>query len=210
MSVYKLHSGLVSAGLSDGVAEEICGTLEKGLLFPAARFTADDVANRLFDAMADAEVRRTEKVEALTDLLRHCFWAEQFDKLFLPAAHSTALSQAGFDAAAATRIVDLIRPFTVTPGDGHVRTEVRWNSLKTGSVVMCDFRSLRNPEMQKIRRAIIISTGRRRSGRVIVVPVLPMIRANPPTAPSSKRDVTASSARASPSGLFATILPPLR
>jgi len=116
---------------------------------------------------------------AYTDALRHCFLSERFRIVFHETQLKTALVRAKVPAALAEVFLKSIKTCIVTSESGHPLVPIRHNP-GPGKVVMCDFRYLRKPEMQKQRRAIIVSSrGATEVGRCTVVPVSMLEAATP-------------------------------
>ncbi len=111
-----------------------------------------------------------EPAEAIADAVSHCFLSERFNGTFSTSRLKVALVRARIASASADTILAAIDPCVVSGRNAEVRSPVR-HPPAPGRVVMCDFSFLRKPEMQKERRAIVISRRGLSSGRVTVVPV---------------------------------------
>lgn len=134
-------------------------------------FNFEACSNELFDALGEAENKAEARAEALASLLRHCFRGEEFASVYRDADHTTALRKSGFNEACIRAVITAVEPFILTAQDGMMRSPVRY-APQAGSVTMCNFDFLRPPEMQKVRRVIIISPRPRgKATRLVVVPV---------------------------------------
>lgn len=122
------------------------------------------------DALYDTGI--SEKMaEALCDVLHGAFESAKFATKFLRTPAKTALVRAGLTADRAEAFLNEVEPLINCPKDNELRLPVKY-APSPGQVVMCDFRFLRRPEMQKQRRAIVISSRRAKDpGRCVVVPV---------------------------------------
>lgn len=112
-----------------------------------------------------------EQAEILTDALACCFLTERFRQNFEASRIKFRLVRAGLSAACADQFLAAIDPCVLSGRDAEVRAPIP-HVPSPGRVVMCDFSFLKKPEMQKQRRAIVVS---RRyasiTGRCCVVPV---------------------------------------
>lgn len=116
-----------------------------------AGFNSEQVKDVLFDGGFDEN-----QCDALGDMLRNCFPPERYSVPFDRTALKTALVRAKIPAPSAERLLDDIVPAIVTRTDGVIRARIT-RTPSPGRVVMCDFRHLNPPEMQKERRAIVVS-----------------------------------------------------
>lgn len=133
---------------------------------PRSQFLEDQVANVIFDSGVAIAL-----AESITDVMRNCFESERFSGHFARTPLKTNLVRGGLSAAQAEEFLDGILPCVVTLLTPEVRLPIL-HSPAPGRVVMCDFRHLKVPEMQKERRAIVISSRRQNDpGRCTVVPV---------------------------------------
>jgi uncharacterized protein YifN (PemK superfamily) len=122
------------------------------------------------DCLCDAGFTE-EQGEALAEALRNCFPAQRFATWFNATALKTGLVRAKFGTAMATAFLAALEPSVVTPRTSEPRVRVQ-HPPTAGRVVMCDFSYLCPPEMQKERRAIVVSQRSAHSpGRCMVVPV---------------------------------------
>lgn len=109
--------------------------------------------------------------EVLADVLANCFSSQRFATHFDRTKLKVRLVRAGQAADFADRFLDAMEPSVITLRTAEVRLPVRY-APGPGRVVMCDFTHLKKPEMQKERRAIIVSTKAASGvGRCTVVPV---------------------------------------
>lgn len=112
-----------------------------------------------------------EQAEILTDALACCFLTERFQRNFEPAKIKFRLVRAGLSAACADQFLAAIDPCVLSGRDAEVRASIQY-APQPGRVVMCDFSFLQKPEMQKQRRAIVVSKRLASvTGRCSVVPV---------------------------------------
>ena len=111
-----------------------------------------------------------EPAEAITDALSHCFLSERFKSTYAPNKLKVSLVRAKVSTSRANAILEAIEPCIVTGRNAEVRAPIK-HPPSPGKVVMCDFSFLRKPEMQKERRAIVVSRKSGSPGRVTVVPV---------------------------------------
>ena len=109
--------------------------------------------------------------EALRDALRNCFPSERFKVHFARITLKAALVRAGMTPRQADVLLAAIESAVVTPHNAEIRRPVK-HPPGPGRVVMCNFNYLTTPEMQKERRAIVVSSRSSSSaGRCSVVPV---------------------------------------
>lgn len=124
----------------------------------------------LVDALCDAGIKE-ELADCLVNVARTTFPSERFRCNFLRVPLKTALVRGGLKAADADALLDAIEPCVIALKTKESRLPVS-HTPGPGRVVMCDFRFLKVPEMQKERRAIIISSRQTKDqGRCTVVPV---------------------------------------
>lgn len=133
---------------------------------PTGFYNEEVVVNLLCDAGFTEE-----QGEAVARALACCFPSERFKRSFTAAALKFNMVRSGISAACADAVLDAIDPCITTGRDAEVRAPIP-HVPGPGRVVMCDFTFLAKPEMQKQRRAIVVS--KRFSsikGRCKVVPV---------------------------------------
>ena len=125
----------------------------------------------LLDALCDAGFNE-ELAETVRDAVRNCFFTQRFRGHFDRADLKYHLVRNGkWTGAAAEAFLDALTPSVLTPHHAEIRQPVL-HQPSPGRVVMCDFRFLRKPEMQKERRAIVVSARTpNNTGRCTVVPV---------------------------------------
>ncbi|HYH19076.1 MAG TPA: type II toxin-antitoxin system PemK/MazF family toxin [Azospirillum sp.] len=128
-------------------------------------FDREAIVNRLCDAHFTEN-----QAEDLANLAQTCFWCQRFSTTFAPVAAKTNLVRSRFGVTIAAAMVEATTSFVIVPKAGQVRHAVRYPP-NVGHVLMCDFRFLRKPEMQKERRAIVISPRSMNRQRCVVVPV---------------------------------------
>lgn len=152
-------------GLSEDKALVVAGIVEKARK-PGSLFQREKITDALFDAGIPEALS-----EAFCDVLRNCFDSERFGDHFARTALKTSLVRGKLKADQADAFLDAIEPCIVTLNTPEVRLPIHFNP-GPGRVVMCDFRHLKVPEMQKERRAIITSPRQTNDpGRCTVVPV---------------------------------------
>jgi uncharacterized protein YifN (PemK superfamily) len=109
--------------------------------------------------------------ECFCDIARATFPSERFRCKFYRIPLKTALVRAKVPAVAAEALLDAVEPCVLALKTKEVRLPIP-HSPGAGRVVMCDFRFLKVPEMQKERRAIVVSSRQTRDpGRVTLIPV---------------------------------------
>jgi uncharacterized protein YifN (PemK superfamily) len=114
---------------------------------------------------------REEMAEALRDAMQNCFFSERFKIHFARGARKASLVRAGMTARQAEVFLAALEPSVVTPHYAEIRRPIK-HVPGPGHVVMCNFNYLIQPEMQKERRAIVVSSRSSASvGRCTVVPV---------------------------------------
>lgn len=163
---------LKGAGFSDDQALAVASVIENARA-DTPFFDREAVIDDLFDA-GFSEVQ----AEAVAAAVRNCFSTQRFATWFDTTALKTALVRAKFgpsDAASyaptAEAFLAAIEPCVVTPRTAEPLVRIE-HPPTAGRVVMCDFRFLKKPEMQKERRAIVVSQRSQHSpGRCAVVPV---------------------------------------
>lgn len=171
---FRMYKFLKGEFFSEDQAFAIGDVLESARRL-GARYERERVIDRLFDGGLEELA-----AEALCNTLRHCFSSEKsifFDRVKL----KTELVRAGIKAPKAEAFLDALDECVVTSRRQEVRRPIMY-APGPGKVVMCDFRFLSKPEMQKERRAVVISARSTEAvGRCIVVPVSmsPPRRENP-------------------------------
>lgn len=164
-TAFKAFNALVALGLDRDCCHCIACEIEAAKA-PDAKFSSEDILNRLCDGGIGEDL-----AEVLCDVLRNCFWTERFSTHFLTVPLKTRLVRSGLSAPNAEAVLAAIEPAVMTPRTAEVRAPIK-HTPSPGRVVMCDFNYLRKPEMQKERRAIVISPrGKSDYGRCAVVPV---------------------------------------
>ena len=108
---------------------------------------------------------------AMTQALRACFWREQHASKFIKTDIKFDLVRSGMASNIADAFLDCLEPCVLARKDHSLRVGIHKHP-GASTVVMCDFRFLRVPEMQKERRAIILCQPQKpEAGRCVVVPV---------------------------------------
>ena len=124
----------------------------------------------LVDQLCD-EGLPEELSEVFVAATRNCFPAQRFATWFDKVGLTVALVRAKLSASAAENFLAALEPCVITPHTSEPRVRIE-HPPKPGRVVMCDFRHLSKPEMQKERRAIVVSSRSSNSpNRCAVIPV---------------------------------------
>jgi uncharacterized protein YifN (PemK superfamily) len=125
---------------------------------------------KIIDDYCDSGVRE-ETAEVLASAVQNCFLSQRFLTHFDRGKLKFHLVRAKETAAFAEDFLTALEPSVVTLKTAEVRVPIQ-HAPSPGRVVMCDFSHLRKPEMQKERRAIVVSTKAASGyGRCTVVPV---------------------------------------
>lgn len=160
---FRVLEQLVAAGLprqeAYGIAEVIAEARELNSVFSGASVRQMLCKNGFSIDIA------TELSKALS----HCFDASRLGTAFKPSALKFALVRAGLQSARADIILGAIEPCVVSAKGNEIRVPLAF-APAAGKVIMCDFTFLQKPEMQKVRRAIVLSRGAS-NGRTTLVPV---------------------------------------
>jgi PemK-like, MazF-like toxin of type II toxin-antitoxin system len=161
----RIYKSLKAAGLADTqamcVAEEI--ELARADL---AVYDREGIIDRLCD-----NGFREELSESICSVLRNCYVAQRFLTNFKPILLKTNLVRSKMAATTAEAFLSALAPCVVSSLTSERRQPVI-HQPSPGRVVMCDFKFLRKPEMQKERRAIVVSArSSNATGRCAVVPV---------------------------------------
>jgi uncharacterized protein YifN (PemK superfamily) len=152
-------------GLPDDQALAVAGIVET-----AKSAGAIYDRERIVDDLCDASFTE-ERAEAIRDVLRNCFLSQRFSVHFDRPALKFSLVRAGWTGVVAEAFLNAVSPSVATPRNAEVRQPVQ-HQQSPGRVVMCDFTFLLKPEMQKERRAIVVSArSPNATGRCAVVPV---------------------------------------
>jgi uncharacterized protein YifN (PemK superfamily) len=102
--------------------------------------------------------------------LSHCFDSARLGAAFRPNDLKFRMVRAGVRVPDAEAILAAIEPCVISAKGWEVRASLEFPP-SAGKVVMCDFTFLQKPEMQKVRRAIVIARTASSNGRTTVVPV---------------------------------------
>lgn len=161
----RVYTTLTGAGVQDDKALAVAALVASSKT-PAAVYRESDAIDLLFDAGFEEAL-----AEAVAKSIANCFPSQKFSRTYNRTRLKTALVRGQWPAAIAETFLTSLEPCVVTPTKHEVRAPVRYVP-GAGKVVMCDFSFLRRPEMQKERRAIVVSTrAASGNGRCIVVPV---------------------------------------
>jgi uncharacterized protein YifN (PemK superfamily) len=135
---------------------------------------------KIIDDLCDAGIAELLS-DALAEVLRNCFLSQRFATYFNVSKLKVQLVRASCPAVKADQFLAAIQPSISTLMTAEIRLPVKFVP-GPGRIVMCDFTHLKKPEMQKERRAIVVSTKAASGhGRCTVVPVskLPSKEPNP-------------------------------
>jgi uncharacterized protein YifN (PemK superfamily) len=162
LRIYRL---LKQGGFLEQQALVAAEVVELSRTYPSL-YDQEEITNKLFDGgFADSQA------DALAAGLRYCFLSERFRASYQRTAIKTSIVRSGITAILAEVFLEAVDPCIVTARGAQVRRPIE-HAPGAGHVVMCDFTFLRKPEMQKERRAIVISSRTSASvGRCTVVPV---------------------------------------
>lgn len=164
---FALYKALKQVGLDQNQAEAIASVVEKGRA-PGGDtpFKRESVVDSLFDGGLPEAI-----CEALADPLRTCFYKDRHSCWFDRGTFKFNLVRAGMTAAKAEAILDALEPCVLSRRENTLRILIHAHP-GYGKVVMCDFRHLRKPEMQKERRAIVVCSPQlTETNRCAVIPV---------------------------------------
>jgi uncharacterized protein YifN (PemK superfamily) len=161
----KIYKCLKASGLADAKALCVAEEIESSKVASAV-YDRESIIDRL----CDGEFTEDE-AEVLTDAIRNCYYAQRFSTHFNIVVLKTRLVRSGIAAPLASVFLDALDTCVVSPRTAERRQPVI-HQPSPGRVVMCDFTFLRKPEMQKERRAIVVSArSSNATGRCAVVPV---------------------------------------
>lgn len=162
---FRLFKTMKSLGFSEDQALAVGGLMEISKN-PDVRFRHEDALDRLCDGGFQEAT-----AEAVANAIRHCFLSEKVAAQYDRTKLKTGLVRGAIPAMQAELLLNAMENSVVTRRTAEVRRPVS-HPPSPGRVVMCDFTYLVKPEMQKERRAIVVSS---RSpgmvGRCTVVPV---------------------------------------
>lgn len=161
----RAYNSLKQAGVTDDKALAVAALVATSKT-PGAVYDESQATDVLFEAGFEESL-----AEAVARVIANCFPTQKFSRTYNRTALRTALVRGQWTSVVADALLDAIEPCVVTPSTKEVRSPVR-HYPGPGKVVMCDFSFLKKPEMQKERRAIVVST-RAASGpdRCAVIPV---------------------------------------
>jgi uncharacterized protein YifN (PemK superfamily) len=161
----RIYRCLKTGGLVDRQAMCLAEEVERARADDAI-FDRQSIIDRLCDTGFTEDLS-----ESLCLVLRNCYLAQRFATHFKPVALKTSLVRAKMPAFLAEDFIAALDPCVVAARTSGRRQPVL-HQLPAGRVVMCDFTFLRKPEMQKERRAIVVSArSPNATGRCAVVPV---------------------------------------
>jgi uncharacterized protein YifN (PemK superfamily) len=113
----------------------------------------------------------TDVARVISTALKTCFWREQHTCFFPRADLKFSLVRAGMAAHTAESFLDALDPCVLARKNKEPRLAIHKHP-GASTVLMCDFRYLRVPEMLKERRVIILCSPQEPdAGRCVVVPV---------------------------------------
>jgi uncharacterized protein YifN (PemK superfamily) len=161
----RVYKCLRASGFPEGQSLAVASVIEEAKA-DGTNFDREAIINGLCDAGFTEE-----QGEALAETVRNCFPAQRFATWFNTTGLKTGLVRAKFGSAIADAFLTALSPSVVTPRTSEPRVRIQ-HPPTAGRVVMCDFSFLTPPEMQKERRAIVVSQRSAHSpGRCAVVPV---------------------------------------
>lgn len=161
----RVYTTLKGVGVQDDKALAVAALVATSKT-PDAIYREGDAVDVLFDAGFEEPL-----AEAVARAIANCFPSQKFCRTYNRTQLKTALVRGQWSAATSETFLDALEPCIVTPSTREVRAPVK-HPPGAGKVVMCDFSFLKRPEMQKERRAIVVSTrSASGSGRCMVVPV---------------------------------------
>jgi len=160
-----MYTALKAVGVQDDKALAAAALVATSKT-PEAIFRAEEAIDLLFNAGYEEPL-----AEAVARAIANSFPSQRFTGNYNRVRLKTALVRAQWAAATAEVFLDALDSCIVTPRGSAVRAPIR-HAPGAGKVVMCDFSFLQKPEMQKERRAIVVSSrSASASGRCTVVPV---------------------------------------
>ncbi|HET9718300.1 MAG TPA: type II toxin-antitoxin system PemK/MazF family toxin [Pseudolabrys sp.] len=171
----RVYKCLKALGISEERSLAIADVIETAKMEPSI-FNGEKIVDDLCDAGFSEDL-----AEVLRDALRTCFPSQRFRAHFDKVRLKTRLVRANMPAAIAEPFLNALDAAVIAPRHAEIRQAVQ-HQPSPGRVVMCDFTFLKKPEMQKERRAIVVSArSENYTGRCAVVPVskLPSITPNP-------------------------------
>jgi uncharacterized protein YifN (PemK superfamily) len=162
---FRLFRCMRRLGFTDDQAMAVGSVVELARQ-PEAQFRREQILDQLHDAGFSEAAGH-----AFCSVLRNCFVSEKVATWFNRSGLKTRLVRAGVQAPFADALLDDIKPCVVTRHTPEVRKPIA-HVPGPGKVVMCDFTFLTKPEMQKERRAVVVSSrSAHMQGRCLVVPV---------------------------------------
>lgn len=161
----RVYTSLKGAGVQDDHALAVAAIVATART-PGSLYDEEALCDVLCEAgFAEA------LAEAVCRTVANCFPSERFARTFNAVQLKTNLVRGGWTAPVAVALIEAVTPCVTTPRPNEVRAPVKYVP-SPGRVVMCDFSHLQRPEMQKERRAIVVSTqAASGAGRCTVVPV---------------------------------------
>jgi uncharacterized protein YifN (PemK superfamily) len=161
----RIYKSLKAAGLSDAQAMCVAEEVERART-DLAIYDREGIIDRLCDNGFTEELS-----ESICSVLRNCYVAQRFLTNFKPTLLKTNLVRSRMAAPTAEVFLAALESCVVSSHTSERRQPVI-HQPSPGRVVMCDFTFLRKPEMQKERRAIVVSArSPNATGRCAVVPV---------------------------------------
>jgi uncharacterized protein YifN (PemK superfamily) len=128
------------------------------------------VAAQIIDGLCDVGMAE-EAAAVFADAMKTCYMSSRFDRSFNYKGIKTELVRARVPSACAEAFLNAMEPCVISARESEIRAPIR-HAPGPGRVVMCDFTYLIRPEMQKERRAIVISPRPATdTGRCVVVPI---------------------------------------
>ena len=159
----RVYRALRAAAIDEDRALAVA-VVTSGAQEPPGTYVFDDVVGVLCDGGFAEPL-----AEDLARTMAACFPSERFRMSYRRTVQKVALVRSGMPADCADALLNAIDPCIRCGRDQEIRAPIQ-HTPSQGRVVMCDFRFLRKPEMQKERRAIVVSK-HRATGRCVIVPV---------------------------------------
>ncbi|PSC02843.1 hypothetical protein SLNSH_21840 [Alsobacter soli] len=161
---FRIYNCLKSLDFREEFAQAVAAAVEQAKT-PGAQYHEARVGDGIFDGCRDEA-----KADAFAVVVRHCYANEKHKAHYDQTAIKTRLVRAGIPVLAAEAFLAALDPAVVAMRRNETRRLFK-HPPRAGRVVMCDFTHLSRPEMQKERRAIIVSSTSSSPGRCTVVPV---------------------------------------
>lgn len=161
----RMYTALKAVGVQDDKALAAAALVATSKT-PEAIYREEEAVDLLFNAGYEEPL-----AEAVARAIANSYPSQRFARKYNRIQLKTALVRGQWLAVTAEAFLDALESCVVTPSGFEVRAPIR-HVPGPGKVVMCDFSFLQKPEMQKERRAIVVSSrSASGSGRCTVLPV---------------------------------------